>query len=281
MGRSGRFLGITGTPGAGKSSLIGRAAKLLIERDPHVRVAVLAVDPSSHISGGAILGDRTRVSFPLDERRLFFRSQASDRELGGVSRTTFQVGRLLMRLFDLILIETVGIGQNEIEIQYVADRVYLVLQPLGGDQIQFMKAGIMEIPDVFILNKSDEEQAARVSYHALKVSLSFARPGEENNLRVLLTSAVSGRGLVELTDEFLAARGQALRRSLTEKEAYYFERWVRDEYGRHGLAELERLGGAGAYLAAQNGFDLAQAAFARRWSTPTAAAPADAEALSL
>lgn len=266
VGARGRFLGVTGTPGAGKSSLIGRTARRLLEIDETISIAVLAVDPSSHVSGGAILGDRTRVSFPLDERRLFFRSQASDRELGGVSRNTFQVGRLLMRLFDLILVETVGIGQNEIEIQHIADRVYLVMQPMGGDQVQFMKAGIMEIPDVFIINKCDQEEAVRSSYHALRVSLSFARPGEEQDLPVMLTSAQTGTGIDALADDWRQAAQQPLRRGLAEKEAYYFERWVRDEYGRHGLQRLQTLAtSAGEYIGHIGDYDRAQTAFAEQF----------------
>src|SRR5690606_6958306 len=117
-------IGITGTPGAGKSTLVGEMATRLVGADDHTAVAVLAVDPSSQISGGALLGDRTRVRFPAGEPRLFFRSQASDRELGGVSRTTFPVCRLLHRLFDVVFVETVGIGQSETEIQHVSDWTY-------------------------------------------------------------------------------------------------------------------------------------------------------------
>ena len=117
---------------------------------------MLAVDPSSQVSGGALLGDRTRMRFPPDERRLFFRSQASESDLGGLGPSTFQVCRLLTRLFDCVMIETVGIGQSEADIRHLADRVYLVLQPLGGDEVQFLKAGIIEVPHAFILNKCDE-----------------------------------------------------------------------------------------------------------------------------
>lgn len=254
---------MTGAPGAGKSSLIGRAAQRLIESDHQVSLAVLAVDPSSHISGGAILGDRTRVRFPLDERRLFFRSQASDQELGGVSRSTFQAGRLLMRLFDLIVVETVGIGQNEIEIQYIADRVYLVMQPMAGDQVQFMKAGIMEIPDCFILNKCDQEDATRPTYHALRVSMSFARPGEERQLPVLLTSAQSGAGIDDLVADWKSVRNGHGRHSLLDREAYYFQRWVRDEFGRQGLLRLQSSHGSAVdFLRKAGDFDQAQLKFA-------------------
>ena len=267
--RRGRFIGMTGTPGAGKSTLIGEIANRLIRMPApadhgHVaNVAVLAIDPSSEVSGGSILGDRTRVNFALDEKRLFFRSQASDRELGGVSRSTFQVARLLYYLFDFVLIETVGIGQNEIEIQYVAECIYLVLQPLGGDGIQFMKAGIMEIPDVFVLNKADAAEAARQSYYALKAALSFVRPGEEDRVSIIKTSAQTGLGLDELSENIYRAREIQPRRSMADKERFYFEKWVRDEFGRAGLRELNQThGGAGAYIAAHaDSFDQSQAAF--------------------
>lgn len=255
------FAGITGTPGAGKSTLIGAVGNRLMALDPDVRLAVLAVDPSSHVSGGALLGDRTRVRFPVEEERLFFRSQASAGELGGMSPSTFQVARLLHALFDIVLIETVGIGQNEIEIQRLADRVYLVLQPFAGDQVQFLKAGIMEIPHVFILNKCDEKDAARRSYHALKSSLEFARPGE--TLEIIQTSALSGQGIDEVCRDLLEFRRTVRdpEQLLREKERRYFARWVEDEYGRYGLRVLNEKGGAARYLEPSGGFDLAQELF--------------------
>jgi LAO/AO transport system kinase len=233
--RYARFIGITGTPGAGKSTLIGELALRLVKSDPSVRVGVVAVDPSSEVSGGALLGDRTRVRFPVGEKRLYFRSQASDHELGGVSRTTFPVCRLLHRLFDIVFIETVGIGQSEIEIQHVADFIYLVLTPLGGDQVQFMKAGIMEIPDAIILNKCDAKEAATKAYHSLRGSLSMSRPGEEHTIKVHRTSANTGFGLDTLTNDILSTPHDPMGHSMVRKENYFLEKWVRDEFGRTGL----------------------------------------------
>lgn len=258
------FAGITGTPGAGKSTLIGAIGNRLMAMDPDVRMAVLAVDPSSHVSGGSLLGDRTRVRFPVNEERLFFRSQASGGELGGMSASTFQVARLLHYLFDLVLIETVGIGQNEIEIQKLADRVYLVLQPFAGDQVQFLKAGIMEIPQVFILNKSDEKDAARRSLHALKTSLEFARPGE-SDIQIIQTSAVTGQGVDDVCADLLRFRAsvQDAESPLRAKEEKYFARWVEDEFGRYGLRFLDASGGAQAFLSPSGGFDLAQESFSK------------------
>ncbi len=257
--RTARFVGITGTPGSGKSTLIGALATRLAAGEGRPAVAVLAVDPSSHVSGGALLGDRTRVRFPADEARLFFRSQAAGGELGGVGRSTFQVCRVLEHLFDFVFIETVGIGQSEVEIQHVADRVYLVLQPLGGDQVQFMKAGIMEIPDAFILNKCDQTEAAERSYHQLVSSLGLARIDLANEARVHRVSAHTGAGIDEVVAEL---QGLSAGVGMASKVPYFFERWVRDEYGRIGTRFLGART-AVQRLAAAGGFDEAQAVFDR------------------
>lgn len=258
------IFGFTGTPGSGKSTLIGKIANSIIEGNADKSVAVIAVDPSSKISGGAFLGDRTRVSFPLDEKRLFFRSQAADMELGGVSRHTYSVCRLLSRLFDYIFIETVGIGQSEIEVQYLSDRIYLILQPMTGDQVQFMKAGIMEVPDVFILNKYDQTELAEKSYHALRASLSLARPAEEEEPHIIKASALTGLGLDEIIDDILSMDKQLSRHDGFDKEEYFFEKWVRDEYGRTGLNFLlHDLGGSGSFIRMCGAFDKAQEDFGK------------------
>ena len=253
--------GFTGTPGSGKSTLVGELAARMVARDPAVSVAVLAIDPSSHRSGGSILGDRTRVHFPIGERRLYFRSQPSDRELGGMGRATYPVVRVLERLFDYVFVETVGIGQSEVEIERLADRVYLVLQPLGGDHIQFMKAGIMEVPHAFILNKCDVGAAARRSYHALRASIDFARPGEASPPPIFRTSALSGEGLDDVLADLAVHRTVRDPAGRRERDRYFLEKWVRDEYGRFGLELLERQGGAEGLLARAATFEAAQAAY--------------------
>lgn len=257
--RRAKFIGITGTPGAGKSSLIGEFALRIVAKNPRARVAVLAVDPSSHVSGGALLGDRTRTNFPVGESRLFFRSQASDLELGGVSRTTFPVCRLLDRLFDYVFVETVGVGQSEIEIQQVADIVFLVLTPLGGDQVQFLKAGIMEVPDAIILNKSDAVEEARRSYHSLRGTIRLARPGDAERVRIFKTSVTADIGLDKVSDFILSLDRDPLGRSMQHKERYFFGKWARDEFGRSGLRYLDSLGGADTFLKGSD-FETAQAA---------------------
>lgn len=244
--RDARVIGITGTPGAGKSSLIAELCRALLRMDDRIAVAVLAVDPSSQISGGSILGDRTRMHYGKKEARLFFRSQASNLELGGVSEATFQATRVLRHLFDFIIIETVGIGQNEIDIQFLTDHTFLVMQPLAGDQIQFMKSGIMEIPDSFIVNKCDEEKLARTSYHMLRSSLKQARIVElraEDDFRnaakdhIFLTSALNRLGIDALAEAVL----NILRRRTAEQcEACYLKKGVQRRYGEFGLRILKR-----------------------------------------
>lgn len=244
--REATILGFTGTPGAGKSSLIAELCRTLLTKDGNISVAVLAIDPSSQISGGSILGDRTRMHYGKKEARLFFRSQASNLELGGITESTFQACRLLRHLFDFIIIETVGIGQNEIDIQYMTDHTFLVMQPLAGDQIQFMKCGIMEIPDSFIVNKCDEEKLARSSYHMLRSSLKQAKLVElhaEDDYRqaardqIFLTSALKNKGISELADHVLM---QTHSRSWSDAEAFYLKKSIQRRYGEFGIRFFEQ-----------------------------------------
>lgn len=254
-------LGVTGTPGSGKSSLLSRLTTDMLKADADLSIAVVAIDPSSHVSGGSLLGDRTRMRSPGDEQRLFFRSQASATELGGLSPSTFQVCRLLTRLFRCVMVETVGIGQSEADVRHLADRVYLVLQPLGGDEVQFLKAGIIEVPDAFILNKSDEP-SAESSYFQLKGSLGLARPFDAEPPEIHRTSARTGLGIPELTGALLDAVGTITPRSHAEREPHFLERWAEDEWGRQGRRHLvDVLDGAAAHIERSGGFDPAQLAF--------------------
>ncbi len=260
--RTATFLGVTGTPGAGKSTLIAALAERMLVRDGDLRLAVLAVDPSSRFSGGALLGDRTRLRASSVSSRLYFRSQASDTELGGLSPTSFQVCRLLFRLFDGVIVETVGIGQSEIDIRFLADRVYLVLQPMAGDEVQFLKAGIMEVPDEIVLNKCDAAEAARKSHLALLSSLRLARPFDADRIPVHQASARTGFGLDALTARFANDLVTYKKPDLRAKEAHYFEAWVKDEWGRTGLRFLaDHAPDVNGYIARMGGYDAAQRAF--------------------
>jgi LAO/AO transport system kinase len=257
------LLGLTGTPGSGKSSLLARLTPRMLELRDDISIAVLAVDPSSAVSRGALLGDRTRMRSEPSEGRLFFRSQAAATQLGGLAPSSFQVCRLLACLFDCVLIETVGVGQGEADIRHLADRVILVLQPLGGDEIQFLKAGIMEVPHAFVMNKCDEPSAS-TSYHTLCASLNLTRPAEPEPVPVFRTSARSGEGIDALARALLESavlfRGQDIR----SKEAHFFARWVQDEWGRVGTRQLlSALGGPARFLDESAGFEEAQLRFSR------------------
>ncbi len=255
-------IGITGAPGSGKSSLLARLTYELLRADAELTLAVLAVDPSSPISGGALLGDRTRMRATTDPR-LYFRSEAADAELGGLSPSSFQVCRLLSRLFDCVVVETVGIGQSEADIRHLADHVYLVLAPLGGDELQLMKAGITEIPDAFVVSKSDEPSSGR-TYRQLRASLWLARPADGDALPIFLTSAKTGAGIAELRQAIAdqIAGGPVADRAARDR--YFLERWVKEEWGRAGLAHLHAtLGGAAAILERAGDLDAATREFAR------------------
>ena len=162
--RSGKakVIGITGSPGAGKSTFVDR----LIEQfqKDNKKVGVIAIDPSSPFTGGAILGDRLRMQGHALDENVFIRSMGSRGHLGGVSRSTHEAALILDACgFDIVLIETVGVGQSEVDIIKIADTVCLVLVPGMGDDVQIMKAGIMEIADAFVVNKADKEGADKVA----------------------------------------------------------------------------------------------------------------------
>lgn len=245
--RCGKIIGFTGTPGAGKSTLIAELSKSMLQQVADISIAVLAVDPSSHISGGSILGDRTRMRVTENAERLYFRSQASNLELGGITQATYHATRILRYFFDFIFIETVGIGQNEIDIQHMGDHTFLVMQPLAGDQIQFMKCGIMEIPDSFIINKCDEEKLARTSYHMLRAALKQARlvalnaadnAADAHKDNIFLVSALKHTGLTPLIEHI---RTLPQSRTDTHNDRFYLEKIIAREYGEFGLGILDAL----------------------------------------
>ena len=172
------MVGVTGSPGTGKSSLVNQMTRLLRNPgagEPH-KVAIVAVDPSSPFTGGAILGDRIRMRDIADDPGVFIRSMASRGHLGGIARTTSAMVRVLDAAgFDLILIETVGAGQSEVDIARLAHSTIVVEAPGMGDDIQAIKAGILEIADILVVNKADHPLADN-TVRALSASLAFARP---------------------------------------------------------------------------------------------------------
>lgn len=206
-GRS-RVVGITGPPGAGKSTLISRL--IAAWRARQLRVAVLAVDPSSPYSGGAVLGDRVRMADHVFDDGVFIRSMASRRQMGGLSRAAGDALVVLDAMpWDIVLIETVGVGQNETEIIRHASVVVLVQTPMGGDDVQAAKAGITEIGDIFVVNKSDHPQAdATVSQLRDMLALTLQlHPERRWKPPVLKTNALQGDGITELARQVDACFG--------------------------------------------------------------------------
>jgi LAO/AO transport system kinase len=166
---SAHIIGVTGPPGVGKSSLLSQLVKHWRSHDQSV--AVLAVDPSSRRSGGSLLGDRARIETDAKDRNVFIRSTAAGTRLGGLAPATRAAATALAAAFDVVVIETVGVGQSETEIADAADTVAVVLQPASGDVLQFLKAGIMEVPDVLVLTKTDLGAVANRAMADLRAAL--------------------------------------------------------------------------------------------------------------
>ena len=196
----GVVIGLTGPPGVGKSTL----TQALIERIRATgrSVAVIAIDPSSQATGGALLGDRTRLSLDPEDSKIFVRSLAARDRLGGLSDHAIAAAMLLRALYDVALVETVGIGQSDADVALVADRTLLCVQPGSGDALQFMKAGIMEWPDVICITKADTGAPARRARADVEGALGLAAY-KGNKPTVSLVSARTGEGVDDLTGALL------------------------------------------------------------------------------
>lgn len=191
-------IGITGAPGAGKSSLVDKLAMLY--RDRGEKIGIIAVDPSSPFTGGAILGDRIRMSTLGLDKNVFIRSMATRGNLGGLSRATVDAVAILDAAgFEKVIIETVGVGQDEVEIVKTADVSVVVLVPGMGDDIQAIKAGIMEIGDVFVINKADRDGVLRTEKE-LQALLELAHRPDMWHPPIVKTTATENKGLAELSD---------------------------------------------------------------------------------
>ena len=191
------LVGITGPPGSGKSTLVDRLTAEI--RKTSKTVGVIAVDPTSPFSGGALLGDRVRMQAHAGDAGVFIRSMATRGHLGGLARATFEAALVLDAAGkDVVLIETVGVGQDEIDIVRTADVSIVTLVPGSGDEVQALKAGIMEIADIFVVNKADREGADRtVASIEANLSLQTFAPGEWRP-PILKTQATTGEGVPEL-----------------------------------------------------------------------------------
>ena len=235
-----RVLGLTGSPGVGKSTVTG--GLVAAYRGQGLRVGVLAIDPTSPFTGGALLGDRVRMQQHATDQGVFIRSMANRGHLGGLSGATPQALRVLDAAgFDVILIETVGVGQDEVEIAGMADTTMVIVAPGMGDAIQAAKAGVLEIGDVFVVNKSDKP-GAQEAVRDLRGMIAMARRGEGDwTPPIVSTTAAAGEGIDDLVaklDEhgaWLGSSGEGKRRHRAR---------AREEISAIALAELRaRVGG--------------------------------------
>lgn len=238
-------IGITGPPGVGKSTLLSALARHW--RQAGRTVGIVAVDPSSRRSGGALLGDRTRLELDPEDAGLFFRSMAARDRLGGIASLTAGAVALMRALYDIVVVETVGVGQSETEVADVVDTVLLAVQPGSGDSLQYIKAGIIEIPDVAVVTKADLGPLASRARRELEAALSLQTGGAGGSRPPILTAAAAtGQGIAELAAALDGHRAQLeASGGLAAHRADRAERWLaatlRHEHGRHGLERARRL----------------------------------------
>lgn len=242
-GAQAHVIGLTGPPGVGKSSLVNELIARW-RRDGRT-VAVVAIDPSSAISGGALLGDRTRITTDPTDRGVFIRSLASRGALGGLTDLAFPSMVLLRALFDIVLVETVGVGQSEADIADLADTVILCVQPASGDSLQFMKAGIMEIPDIAVVTKADLGAAAERAVGEMRGALTLTArgmaDGDGTRAAILAVSAQTGAGLDELCAT-IDGHWEATATTRSTRRRRQARDWLRQSlraaFGERGLTAL-------------------------------------------
>jgi LAO/AO transport system kinase len=233
-----RVLGLTGSPGAGKSTLVDQLARFY--RKNNRTVGIIAVDPTSPYTGGAILGDRIRMQEHFSDPGIYIRSMATRGSLGGLARTTADVTTLLDASGrDLIMIETVGVGQDEVDIVRLADITIVILVPGMGDDVQTIKAGIMEIADIFVINKSDRDGAEHVEKE-IKALQSLATRRDGWTPPVIKTVASEGTGVEELAGAVASYEDYLRENNLAQKRSV--ENWQERivEMLRDGMLEKAR-----------------------------------------
>lgn len=254
-------IGLTGPPGVGKSTLT--KALIAAWRGQGRTVAVIAVDPSSKASGGALLGDRVRLGTDPEDDGLFVRSMAARDRLGGLAELTMPAMVLMRALYDMVLIETVGVGQSETDVAEAADTVVFCIQPGSGDSLQYMKAGIMEVPHILAVTKADMGAAAKRARADVRGALSLAEPGGTWKPPVLLVSASTGDGVADLVAAIDSHRAHlAAQDELADSRRRQGQAWllraIETRFGREGRKLAQDLD-----LPEESPFAALQAAVAR------------------
>ena len=239
---AGVSLGLTSPPGVGKSTLID--ALIRAWRRLGKSIAVIAVDPSSVRSRGALLGDRTRLTTDPTNTGVFVRSMAARDALGGVAEITFPCMVLMRAFYDLVIVETVGVGQSEIDVHEITDLTAFCAQPGSGDALQYMKAGVMEVPDLIVVTKADMGAIAQRTASDLKGALSLSGTAR-TDLPVLACSAADGTGIDALIGEICSQIAQFSPQAANRREAQvirWAERQISARFGRVGLDLVHRGG---------------------------------------
>lgn len=233
-------IGFTGPPGVGKSTLV--SALIAAFRGAGRSVGVIAVDPSSKRTGGALLGDRVRIRTDTADRAVFVRSMAARDRLGGLAEITVAAAVVMRAIYDVVLVETVGVGQSETDVTMIADTIVFCVQPGSGDSLQFMKAGIVEIPHVVVVTKADLGGSARKAQADMLAALDVAgaEPTPGWRVPVLAASASTGEGISDLVAVLNGHADYLIEERLLDRARHaQAEAWlreaVRDRFGRVGL----------------------------------------------
>ncbi|MAI84535.1 MAG: methylmalonyl Co-A mutase-associated GTPase MeaB [Rickettsiales bacterium] len=235
-------IGITGPPGVGKSSLINNL--ILTLRKKNFSVGVIAVDPSSMRSGGALLGDRARFDIDPKDHKVFVRSMAAKDFLGGIAELTYPSTIVMRSIFDVLIIETVGVGQSEVSIENVVDTVVYCVQPGSGDILQFMKSGIIEIPDLIVVTKGDLKELSNITLSDLNQSKSYFNNSSEWDIKICSVSSHLNTGFDNLRKNLDVRwkwlnKGDDLLSIRKSQDIKWINKSLKNEYGFSGFTKLQ------------------------------------------